>query len=89
MNDLDRFLQEQLKNPCFRFWWYFYQPYYIYRTIATTTRNIHACWQCCRRKRKAAGCRYGDVAVTEEAYATLGCKIGASDLGGKNDVLYF
>lgn len=33
MSSFREFLNEELKDPAVRFWWYFYGPIYMWRTV--------------------------------------------------------
>ena len=57
MSDLDRFLQEELKDPGFRFWWYFYGPYYMYHTARIKIQAIMRRRKCCKKRRKVHECK--------------------------------
>ena len=50
MSSFQEFLNEELKNPAVRFWWYFYGPYYMYRTARIKITAIMR-RQKCHRKR--------------------------------------
>ena len=50
MSSFQEFLNEELKNPAVRFWWYFYGPLYMWRTVKIRIQAIMR-RQKCRRKR--------------------------------------
>lgn len=50
MSSFEEFRKEQLKNTAVRFWWYFYGPLYIWRTVKIRIQ-ARMRWQKCRRKR--------------------------------------
>lgn len=52
MGSFEEYRKEQLKDPVMRFWWYFYGPYYMYRTARIKITAIMRRRKCCRKRRK-------------------------------------
>lgn len=52
MGSFEEYRKEQLKDPVMRFWWYFYEPYYMYRTARIKITAIMRRRKCCRKRRK-------------------------------------
>ena len=52
MSSFREFLNEELKDPAVRFWWYFYGPIYMWRTAKIRIQARMRRQKCCRKRRK-------------------------------------
>ena len=52
MSSFREVLNEELKDPAVRFWWYFYEPIYMWRTVKIRIQARIRRQKRCRKRRQ-------------------------------------